>query len=286
MITSPQNTIVQRARALRDPATRRAERRFLAEGVRLLEEAFASQLTCEQLFYSAKLDEQPQGRQLLSLAKRARAPQVEVSDRVLSTLKETKTPQGAIGLFRQPRWPSPWEIPLESGLVVVCAISDPGNLGTMVRMGEAAGVRGILLAKDSVDPFHPKSLRASMGSVFRLPVMTGADGVDAEKVLAADTTGLVQVVAAVAHGGIAPDSVDLTRPTHLLVGHETKGIPDELLKLASHRVTIPLARHVESLNVAMATAILLYEFMRQQAMREAKLLQPRTSQFDVRSSGG
>src|SRR3990172_3257401 len=116
---STHHPAVRQARALHDPDERRATGCFLAEGVRLLEEAFASGLHCERFFYTAKLTGQARGAELLRSAKRASAPLLEVPERVLDALKETKTSQGAIGLFVQPTRPQPWETPLQSGLVLV-----------------------------------------------------------------------------------------------------------------------------------------------------------------------
>jgi TrmH family RNA methyltransferase len=260
-ITSLHHPKIKQARALHDPDARRETGSFLAEGVRLIDEAFASGLRCDGFFYTEALAARPPGRQLLDLARQAKAPLLEVSDKVFSALKETKTPQGAVGLFRQPQWSQPWETPLRSGLVVVvCQLRDPGNLGTIIRMSEAAGARGLLLEKGTVEPFHPKALRASMGSLFRLPVVV-------KEHVATGLSGPAQVIAAVAQGGRAPWEVDLTRPTFLLVGQEAAGLPESLLALAKRRVTIPMAKGVESLNVAAATAMLLYELVRQRAKK-------------------
>ncbi len=267
MITSVDHPKVKRARALRDPDARRETGCFLAEGVRLLEEAFSSGLHCEGFFYAEKLIDQPRGQALLHQAERAKAPVLELSERVLATLKETKTPQGAIALFRQPTWAEKWEIPLRHGLVVMaCGLRDPGNLGTIIRMAEAAGARGMLLTKGTVDPYHPKALRASMGSLFRLPVV-------AEENVEGRLSGPAQVVATVAQGGITPWEADLTRATFLLVGEEAAGLPAPLLERATVRVTIPMDKQVESLNVAMATAMLLYEVIRQR-VAQPPLTQP------------
>jgi TrmH family RNA methyltransferase len=258
---SAQHPAVKRARALHDPDERRASGRFLAEGVRLLEEAFDSGLRCEQFFYTERLTDQPRGAELLAQAKRANAPLMELPERVLDSLKETKTSQGVIGLFVQPAWSNPWERPLESGLVVVaCELRDPGNLGTIIRMSEAGGARGLLLAKGTVDPYHPKALRASMGSLFRLPVVAGAR-------LEEELAGPAQVVATVAQGGIAPWEADLSRPTFLLVGKEAAGLPPLLVERATVRISIPMAQQVDSLNAATAAAMLLYEVVRQRAGR-------------------
>lgn len=261
VITSRQHPMVKRARAMLDPDQRRTEGRFLAEGVRLLEEAFSSKLHCEGLLFSSKLTGLERGQELLKKAREAKAPLWEVTESVLAWLKETKTSQGAIGLFRQPKWPEQWESPLRSGLVVVaCRISDPGNLGTIIRMGEAAGARGLILTAGTVEPYHPKALRASMGSLFRFPVILLDDTAGR---LAAERSSGAQVAAAVSRGGVPPESIDLTRPTFLVLGGESQGIPEDLLAAATHRIAIPMAPPVESLNVAMAAAILLYEGVRQ-----------------------
>lgn len=256
---------VKRARALHDPDERRATGRFLAEGLRLLEEAFESGLRCERLFHTAALAEQPRGAELLARAKGAKAPLMELPERVLDSLKETKTSQGAIGLFVQPAWSEPWEKPIQSGLVVVaCELRDPGNLGTIIRMSEAAGARGVLLTKGTVDPYHSKALRASMGSLFRLPVVAGAR-------VEEELSGPAQVVATVAQGGIAPWEADLTRPAFLLVGQEAAGLRPQLLNRATVRITIPMDKQVESLNAATATAMLLYEVIRQRSARNTPI---------------
>ena len=266
IITSRDHVKVKRARLLQTPSTRRKRHCFLAEGLRLLEEALTSGLECEQFFYTASLAKQPRGGELLAQARKVRAPLVEVSESVLVSLKETKSSQGAIAVFRQPVRPNSLEIPLRSGLVVVVSqVRDPGNLGTMIRMAEAAGVRGMVLTKGTVDPYHPKALRASMGSLFRLPVIEIEKMEEIISMLSAAREATGQTVATVSRGGVSPAAVDLTKPTFLLVGQEAEGLPDELLSRATTRVTIPMARQVESLNVAMATAILLYEFVRQQS---------------------
>ena len=265
IITSLQHPRVKQARALHDPDARRETGSFLAEGLRLIEEAFASGLRCEGFFYTETLTKRPQGQRLLDRARLAKAPLLELSDKVFSSLKETKTSQGAIALFRCPSWSEPWETPLGSGLVVVaCQIRDPGNLGTMLRISEAAGARGLLAAKGTVDPYHPKAVRASMGSLFRLPVVM-ADDIAAT--FAAERLGSAQIVAAVARGGLAPAAIDLTRPTFLLIGHETEGVPEEWLPPTAIRTTIPMAKAVESLNAAIAASMLLYEVIRQRTTR-------------------
>ena len=248
---------IKRAREFLEPDARRKEGRFLVEGVRLLEEAFASRLRCENFYYTQKLASQERGKALLERLRKLRVPSNEISDSVLASLKETKTSQGAIGLFLQPDWTGHWKKPFRSGAVLVaCGVSDPGNLGTIIRMGEAAGLRGLLLTQGTVEPYHPKVLRASMGSLFRLPVMTMVDP------LPSFSSG-AQIVAAVSRGGDPPDAIDFKRPTYLLMGQEASGINEELLERATHHVSIPMVREVESLNVAMAATILLYEMIRQ-----------------------
>ncbi|HEY5648077.1 MAG TPA: RNA methyltransferase [Nitrospiria bacterium] len=256
-ITSRQHPRIKEARRFLDPAVRRKEGRFLAEGVRLLEEAFNSGLVCSGFFYTKKLSARPRGTELLALARRCRAPVFEVRDSVLDGLKETKTVQGAVGLFRKPAPSSGNPTPFS---VMACGLRDPGNLGTLFRVSEAAGVDEVLVTPGTVDPFNPKSLRAGMGSQFRMPGFEVADPPDR---LSRIKKKGGQVIASIPRGGSDPADLDLTRPGVLLVGQEADGLPGPLLAAATHRVTIPMLREVESLNTAIAAGILLYERIRQ-----------------------
>lgn len=256
-ITSRQHPRIKSARRFLEPAIRRSEGRFLAEGIRLLEEAFKSGLSCEGFFYGPKLTGRPRGEALLNLARKYKAPLFEVRNSVLDVLKETKTTQGAVGLFRRPLS----KVRRKSSFsVMVCELRDPGNLGTIFRISEAAAVDEVLVTPGTVEPFNSKSLRAGMGSLFRLPFL------EIENPSAYLSNVKIkggQIIASVPRGGSDPSDLDFTRQGVLLIGQEANGLSEAMLAVATHRVTIPTLREVESLNTALAAGILLYERIRQ-----------------------
>jgi RNA methyltransferase, TrmH family len=149
----------------------------------------------------------------------------------------------------------------DADFVVVCVgIQDPGNAGTVVRSTEAFGAGAIICCKDTVDAFSPKCVRASAGSLFRVPVVTGGDPV---KVLDRLGGWGLERVGATAHGGTSLDDVDFTGRLALVLGNEARGLPEPVLDRVDRTVTIPLVGQVESLNVGMAAAVLCREVARQ-----------------------
>lgn len=172
-----------------------------------------------------------------------------------------RTPAGVVALARRRESTRDDLLTPAPALVVVAAdVQDPGNAGAIVRAAEAAGATGVVMAGTSADPWGWKVLRAAMGSVFRLPVRRERETADALRALARD--GL-RVIAAVPDGAAPPSAVDFTRPCALLLGGEGPGLDPALVAAADARVTIPMRRPVESLNVAVAAALLVYEAARQ-----------------------
>jgi RNA methyltransferase, TrmH family len=190
-------------------------------------------------------------------------PVTLVDDRALASLAEAVTPAGVVAVCRFV------DVPLvdavRGDLVAICAdVRDPGNAGTVVRTADAAGAAGVVLAGQSVDLYNPKTLRASAGSALHLPVAVEPDPVRA--VEAARAAGLT-VLAADGAGeadlhGLPVDL--LAAPTAWLFGNEAWGLPDDLAALADHRVRIPIHGRAESLNLATAAALCLYESARAQ----------------------
>ena len=197
---------------------------------------------------------------------RAKCPGVhEVSDRVLGRLSSVQTHQGVSAIVRRTEW-SPDDL-FGSGradatapLVVVAAgVRDPGNLGALVRSAEAAEATGLLVIEGSADPYRDKALRGSAGSAFRLPCLT----LDVNAAVDLLTGRGVQILVAVRAGAISCWDVDWTRPSAVVLGAEGHGIPARLADAGTGSVAIPLADPVESLNVAVAAGVLLFEARRQ-----------------------
>ena len=257
-IRSRDNERIRHARRVRDG---REDRLIFVEGLRLAEECLRSGLEVTMAFHRARGEERQQ-RLLADLAGRGVACH-EVATAVLETLSDTVQGQGMILLARRPEAVAPEKARLVLGLD---RVQDPGNLGTLLRTAEAAGVDGVVLLAGCADVYSPKVLRASMGAAFRLPVLAAADA-DALQSLAG-RMGLALAAAAVA-GECAYDAHEWCKPTLLVLGNEANGVSPELLARCDHRLRIPLAHGVESLNVAAAGAVMLFEAARQRRVSAA-----------------
>ncbi|MCR9246273.1 MAG: RNA methyltransferase [bacterium] len=256
-ITSTKNPIVPR---FRDAAVGKAGDVLLAEGVRLVEEALSAGRRVLEIAISSRVQEP-------ALRARLQASGTQVfdcSDAVLDRLSQLETSPGIAALVERPQWAD--EDLLRGDLaplvVVAAGVRDPGNLGSVVRAAEAAGASGLLTLRGGADPFRDKAVRGSMGSILRLPVR---HGLDVGALLGFARDHRLRVVVADGRDGSDPEhtTVDLARPTMLVVGAEASGVPAELRAAADDRVRIPLQSPVESLNVAVATGVLLFEARRQ-----------------------
>ena len=188
-----------------------------------------------------------------------------VTPAALDSLSDSVTPAGMVAVCRRIDPPVEHVITLAGRLLVICAdVRDPGNAGTVLRTADAAGAQGVVYAGQSVDPYNPKTVRATVGSLFHLPWAIEPD--PAAAVRAARRRGLT-VLAADGAGEVDLFEADalLTGPTAWLFGNEAWGLPDELAALADHRVRIPIRGRAESLNLSTAAAVCLYASARAQA---------------------
>lgn len=258
-IASRQNPVVSRCRRLargrsaEDPA-------LLLEGWRLIEAALDAGLALELLAAPAAVLTGA-ASQLASRAATAGARVVAATAPVLDAMSPVSSPSGLVAIARPPS-PALESVtrPAPALVAVLAGVQDPGNVGAIVRVLDAAGGSGVVACGNSADPFSWKALRGAMGSAFRLPVVRA--GTVAEVVARLKTQG-VRVVAADAHGGSSPYDLDWRRPVACLLGSEGAGLPAADLALADDRVTIPMRAGVESLNVSATAAILAYEARRQ-----------------------
>lgn len=186
---------------------------------------------------------------------------VQVSAAVLNALSPVRTPTGVVALVERPA-PAPEAVLRPDPALVLLAVGmqDPGNVGATLRAAEAGGATGVLFAGTTADPFGWKALRAAMGSTFRLPVTVVPDPLDACAWLRRQ--GL-RVLATTPRGGVAMHEADLAGPVAIVLGGEGPGLPPALAEAADGGISIPMARPVESLNVAVAAALLVYEARRQ-----------------------
>lgn len=263
MLTSLQNPLVKQMRKLHRAKERRSQQLFLLEGTHLLEEAYAADYPLTVVCCTE--DWQQQHPRLWQQAV-ARAHRVElVSPEVLAAIATTVSPDGVVATADRTIMGSTLNHSINLG-VVLETLQDPGNLGTVIRTAAAAGADGLWLSADSVDLDHPKVLRSSAGQWFRLPMAVSSHLVAELSHFQAQG---VQVVATLPTATLTYWEADLTRPTVILLGNEGAGLSADAAALADVQVKIPLAPGVESLNVAIAAALILYEAQRQRQHPEA-----------------
>jgi len=264
-LTSVHNPLVVKfRRALRDARFRDKHGIVVVEGFRLVRDAFLSGWLPAEVIYTAAFATRPEGRAFLDELRRGvRSPRLfRVSDQVFQSISEEAHPQGIMAVGPQPhaKPESIWPAPAGSGygpfLVALAGVQDPGNLGTIVRVADAAGVSGILVTRGTADPWAPKAVRAAMGSTFHVPVVLGEE--PGSEMRALQAAGVV-CLGTSARGHIDYRKADYRRPVAIWLGNEGNGLSAELLALCDDVVSVPIYGRAESLNVSTAAAVVLYE---------------------------
>jgi TrmH family RNA methyltransferase len=259
-ITSRSNQHVQHARAVRDGREREL---VFVEGARLVEEVIGAGAELTQLLVTQKFaEESERGAPLIEQARNAGADVLLISESVLDSLADTKTPAGIVLLARRPvtgttRLEEDQTVPL---LVIGHRINNPANAGAILRTAEAAGATGAIFTAESADLFSPKALRGAMGSSFRLPLWTGAQ---LGEVLSWCRANGITTVGASMDANQTHTEMDWTWRTALVLGPEGAGLSPAETESLDQTVSIPMESAVESLNVAVAAGVLLYEARRQ-----------------------
>jgi len=261
-INSKDNSLLRQARAVRDGKDNDL---IFVEGLRLCEEALRSGLPLDAVIVSEELAQKEKASALLKELTGKAKRSASVSEKLLESISFTKTPQGIVILARRPA--SHKEIlnsiqPDTALIVVMHRLNNPVNVGAILRTAEAAGATGVVATKETTDPFSPKSLRGAMGSAFRLPIWH--DPTYADAIAWCKSKGL-QAICAELHATQNYDEVDWKQPSALILGPESQGLSAEEVALASTAVKIPMKGQAESLNVAVAAGVLLYEAARQRS---------------------
>jgi TrmH family RNA methyltransferase len=232
------------------------------EGVRILEEAIRSRLKFHAVFFRESAQNLAE-RLLPQIG--AQVETLLLPDKLFNASVPSEAPQGVAALVQVKQF-TPEDIleRLQLGpIVVVAGLQDPGNLGTILRSAEAFGSAGVVLGEGTVSPFNSKVIRASAGSIFRLPVVIAKAAGGLEKICTMMRAAEVRLIATSSHKGAALDQAKMTGAVAIFVGSEGSGLPRELLAQVDELVTIPHAAQVESLNAGVAGSIVLYEAARQ-----------------------
>jgi TrmH family RNA methyltransferase len=260
-VTSRQNPVVARFRALADAADATGAR-VLLDGVHLVRDAQESGHTFEiAAVSSSRLVSDNEEAQMAERLVKSGVEVIQAPDAVFAAMSPVRTPSGIVAIASR-RPTSASEIcGVEDALILVAIdVQDPGNVGALVRTGEAGGMTGMFVCGASANPFSWKAVRGSMGSVLRVPIVAG---MTTASVMTCLRSGGIRTVAAVPRGGEDPDTIDWRGRVALIVGGEGGGVPDEITQSCIAVVSIPMAARVESLNVAAAGAILVYAARRQ-----------------------
>ena len=253
MITSTSNLQVKQLIQLRKKGKERTARDvFVAEGIKMYQEVPEERLV--QTYVSESCFQKNE------TIFRNRQQVTVLSDRVFESVSDTKTPQGVLCLVRQYHYQLNDLMNPRPLLMVLENLQDPGNLGTIVRTAEGAGVSGILMTDGCVDIYNPKVIRSTMGSIYRMPFYY-TDNLQRD--LLELKKQVVSLYAAHLKGQDTYDRQDYRKPSAFLIGNESRGLSDETAALADTYVKIPMCGYVESLNAAVASAILMYEAGRQ-----------------------
>lgn len=239
---------------------RAAEGVVVLEGAELLGVALDAGVSIEAVYVSPKGRTSPAASAVVDRAFGSGVRVYDLSEGVVERIADTVTAQPVLAVAAYSS--RPLDAVLEERLLVVGVdLRDPGNVGTVIRTADAAGAGGVVLCQGSVDPTNPKTVRSSAGSLFHLPVVLGGDP---SEVLSRLTSAGFTTVGTLVRSGEDYSTFDWNRPVAIVLGNEAAGLPDDLARSLSARVTIPMAGRAESLNVSAAAAVLCFEAARQQ----------------------
>ena len=259
-ITSKENSVIKHLRSLSESKYRQKGKAFLIEGVKMVEEALRDGLGVKMVVAAPSLV-QHHGKGVLKLAESRSMDVIWISQRLLDMIAKSKSPQPVMAVVSMKEHTEQELLAHRSGLIVIAhRLQDPGNLGTILRTAEAVGASGVAVTPNTVDPFNEKAIRASMGSILHLPIVRIGD---VSVFIKRCRQNGFQTVATVLTGEKTHFDVDLTKPTAVVLGQEGAGLPNDLIADIDIRVRIPMAETIDSLNVATAAAVILYEALRQ-----------------------
>ncbi len=267
-VSSKDNSFVKHLRSLSEAKYRKKEKAFLIEGIKMVEEAIREDLGARLVIAEPSLTRH-HGKGIIKLAESRNIPILWISERIMDTLSENKTPQPVMAEMKIKQHSEEELLANSAGLIVIAhRLQDPGNLGTIIRTAEAVGASGVAVTSNTVDPYNAKTIRASMGSILRLPVIQC--GNVTEFIETCKRRGF-QTVGTILTGDKTHFDVDFRKRTAVILGQEGAGLPQDITAAIDLRVRIPMAPAIDSLNVGTAAAVILYEATRQKMMNPPKI---------------
>ena len=269
LITSRQNEIYRFLKALTEPHTRKKHKAFLLEGATFVAEALEDEAWAVLMVaLTPEFSETERGQRIISEAQRKRVQVVLMAPALFEEISGTETPQGVIAAVRQPQAErlERLKIPTVATALVLEGLQDPSNVGAVVRVADAVGALAVLYTKGTADPYALKAVRASAGSLLHVPVVPVNSVSEAVNWLKANE---FQIVGTVPEGGENVFEAEFGDRVAVLIGNEARGLSEEAKRSVNLSVTIPMVGKAESLNVAVAAGIVLYEILRRRLTQSA-----------------
>lgn len=265
-ITSLQNPKIKSVKALRHAKYRERQNRFLVEGIRLVKEAIDCNAPIKMLFFCPDTLRSQTGLGLVDIAEKRGIECISVPSRVFDSISEKDNPQGIIAVVERLNLTfDSIEYNNRMLLVVAHELRDPGNLGTIIRIADSAGASGVIITGISVDMFDPKAVRATMGSIFSLPVVRVKEIGKLKGWLSQNN---IKMIATSLSAKCYYFDLEYNEPVAIILGNEAEGLNAEILENADEVVKIPMLGRADSLNVASAAAIIIYEVVRQRMIHK------------------
>lgn len=259
-IQSSQNNTIKEIKALHQKKHRDAQGLYFVEGIRFVSDAVDSRQSIIKAVISDRLESLNGGESLISRLSGVCQDIYCVPDKLFCDISDTQSPQGVLAVLKKQPAEITDAISGGKSVVVLDGLQDPGNVGTIIRTADAAGVSAVLMTRGCVDIYSPKVLRSTMGSVFHIPIIEGLDIIDTIKLLKYKG---YKVIASHLNGENNYYDEDLTCKSAIIVGNEANGISEETAAISDKLVKIPMPGKAESLNASVAASIMIYELVRQ-----------------------
>ena len=267
-ITNPRNNLIRFIRSLKKKKTREEKGKFLIEGINSIKEALKTGVEIPYFVYSLDIFRVNGGKELIEELEKREERLLLVSEAIFNKLAETKTPQGILAVPSRLKWDEKAILNAESSFVfVLVGLQDPGNMGTVVRIADALSMDGIIVSEDTVDHYNPKTVRSTMGAIFRMPIYKSDDIRTYLKEL--KDNGFKLISTSLGDRTQIHDSLDYNsmKKIAIVMGNEANGLPEDICDLSDNLVKIPILGKIDSLNVGVSAGIMAYEVIRQKGWR-------------------
>lgn len=267
-ITNPRNNLIRFIRSLKKKKIREEKGKFLIEGINSINEALKTGVEIPYFVYSLDIFRVKGGKEIIEELEKRGERLLLVSEAIFNKLAETKTPQGILAVPSRLKWDEKSILESEySFIFILVGIQDPGNMGTVVRISDALAMDAIIVSEDCVDHYNPKTVRSTMGAIFRMPIYKTENIRDYLKKLKQHEYNIICTT--LGDRSQVHDSVDYKKMKKIAIvmGNEANGLPDDICEGADVQVKIPILGQIDSLNVGVSAGIMAYEVLRQKEWR-------------------